>query len=61
MSTRHKNFSLRPVGGEPLLRPNIVEIVRAIASGCQPVVLVLGAQAKQLRSELSDLPVTLIR
>ncbi|MBW4689360.1 MAG: nucleotidyltransferase family protein [Komarekiella atlantica HA4396-MV6] len=33
----------------------------AIASGCQPVVVVLGAQAKQLRSELSDLPVTIIK
>ena len=32
----------------------------AIASGCQPVVVVLGAQAKQLRSELSDLPVTIM-
>ncbi|MEA5628053.1 nucleotidyltransferase family protein [Nostoc sp. UHCC 0251] len=32
----------------------------AIASGCQPVVVVLGAQTKQLRSQLSDLPVTIM-
>ncbi|MBD2019149.1 nucleotidyltransferase family protein [Leptolyngbya sp. FACHB-36] len=32
----------------------------AIASGCQPVVVVLGAQTEQLRSEVSDLPVTIV-
>jgi molybdenum cofactor cytidylyltransferase len=32
----------------------------AIASGCQPVVVVLGAQTGQLRSEVSDLPIVIV-
>lgn len=31
-----------------------------LASGCQPIIVVLGAQAEQLRSEVHDLPVTLV-
>jgi molybdenum cofactor cytidylyltransferase len=32
----------------------------AVASGCHPLVIVLGAKAEQLCSEVSDLPVTIV-
>lgn len=32
----------------------------ALASGCQLIVVVLGAQAEHLRSEVSDLPITIV-
>jgi molybdenum cofactor cytidylyltransferase len=43
--------------GQSFLR-HIADV--AIASPCQPILVVLGAQAKQLRSEVNDLPVMLV-
>ncbi|GAP96864.1 nucleotidyltransferase family protein [Leptolyngbya sp. NIES-2104] len=44
--------------GRSLLR-HTAEI--ALASGCQPIVVVLGAQSEQLEAEVQQLPVTTIR
>lgn len=45
---------LLPFGGRSLVRHTAEE---ALAAGCGPVVVVLGAHAEQLQEELHDLPV----
>lgn len=44
--------------GRSLLR-HTAEV--AIVSGCQPIVVVLGAQAERLEAEVQQLPVTIVR
>jgi molybdenum cofactor cytidylyltransferase len=48
---------LLPFNGNSLLRH---AVLTALGSSCQPVVVVLGALAEKLQSEVSDLPVTII-
>lgn len=48
---------LLPFNGNSLLRH---AVLTALGSRCQPVVVVLGALAEKLQSEVSDLPVTII-
>jgi molybdenum cofactor cytidylyltransferase len=43
--------------GRSLLRHTVAE---ALAAGCQPIVVVLGAHSERLQEEIADLPVTVM-